>query len=397
MYTKKNLPKSQHELTTGIEDKRFGRSNDIKDDSAIKELSIGLYDHDYAIKWYFDNVIKPEIDSFGTKVQVPVMFGSPEKWKNMQKDGYFRDKSGKIQSPIISYRRTSITKNKTLSSKIDANFPQLYNTQEVKYGQKNRYDQFSVLTAVQPTKAYINTVIPEFVDITYDVIVWTDFIEHMNNIVESILYTEGSFWGQPDSFKFRTKIDSFTNTTDLLQDQDRTVRTAFTLTVYGYIIPKGLAKGLSKKQSLKSYKAKQLSIRTTPDADSSVFQQTETNNIGAGSTMTNDAPPPTPAVTSEIPLDLITYLNTNITKQNSTINPPNIAIFNATMLAAPPNIMPTSASSFLFFINGTLVEPTAITSFVENNNGTCVLTINTSELGFTLAQEDEIIAIGKFN
>ena len=268
MYTKKNLPISQYEVSTGKEDKRFDRSNDIRlDDTNVKELTIGLYDLDYAIKWYFDNIIKPEITDFGEKVQVPVMYGSPEKWKNIQDDGYFRDKSGKIQAPLISYRRVSVVKNKTLGSKIDANYPQLYYTQELKYSQKNRYDQFSKLTNVQPVKQYINTVMPEFVDITYDVIVWTDFVEHMNGIVESILYTEGSFWGEPDRFKFRTKIDSFTNTTDLLQDQDRIVRTNFSITLFGYIIPDVLAKSLSKKQSFKTNSAKQLGLQFNVDTD----------------------------------------------------------------------------------------------------------------------------------
>jgi len=254
MYTKKQLPKSQYELSTGQEDKRFGRDNEVRrDDDTLKELSIGLYDIDYTIKWYFDNVIKPEINNFGAKQPVPVMYGAPEKWKNIQADGYIRDMAGKIQSPLISYRRSGITPNKTLGSKVDANFPQLYSTQEIKYGQQNKYDQFGVLTNSKPIKSYITTVIPEYVDITYDVVIWTDFIEHMNSIVESIIYTQGSFWGEADKFRFRTKVDNFTNTTDLLQDQDRIVRTSFTITMFGYIIPDVLAKNLSKKQSSKAF------------------------------------------------------------------------------------------------------------------------------------------------
>ncbi len=48
-----------------------------------------------------------------------------------------------------------------------------------------------------------------------------------------------------------------------------------------------------------------------------------------------------------------------------------------------------------FFINGQYVEPTAITSFTQSS-GICTLVINTSQLGFTLAATDEIVAIGKF-
>ena len=40
MYTKKNLPKSQFELSTGALDKRFGRDNDIRRDDDSLKLSI---------------------------------------------------------------------------------------------------------------------------------------------------------------------------------------------------------------------------------------------------------------------------------------------------------------------------------------------------------------------
>ncbi len=287
MYTRKQIHKTQFELSKGEENRAFDRANDVRrDDDTVKQLSIGLYDIDYAIKYYFDEVIKPEIEEFGNVVKVPVMYGSPEKWKNVQADGYFRDKSGKIQSPLIAYKRTSITRNKTLGNKIDANFPSLYYSQELKYNQINKYDQFSVLTNSKPIKTFINTVVPDYVDITYDVVVWTDYIEGMNKILESIIYTEGTYWGDMEKFKFRTKIDSITNTTDLLQDADRMVRSSFTITLFGQIVPDVLAKELSKKQSEKSFDVRQIVLEVTPDADPGVFQQKEDMVTGGQTTFT---------------------------------------------------------------------------------------------------------------
>ncbi len=267
MYTRKKLPKTQYEISKGSANKEINRAADIRrDDDTIKELSVGLFDIDYAIKYYFDNVIRPEVVEFGNIVKVPVIYGAPEKWKNVQADGYFRDKNGKIQAPLIAYKRTAVTKNKTLGSKVDGNFPSVYYTQEIKYTPANKYDQFSILTNVTPVKAYINTIIPEYVDVAYDVIIWTDYIESMNKIVESILYTEGAYWGDVEKFKFRSKIDSFTNTTDLAQDGDRVVRTTFSLTLFGYIVPDNLAKSLSKAAPNKSFNAKIIDIQTDPNA-----------------------------------------------------------------------------------------------------------------------------------
>jgi hypothetical protein len=396
MYTRKQIPKTQFELSKGEENRAFDRANDVRrDDDTVKQLSIGLYDIDYAIKYYFDEVIKPEIEEFGNVVKVPVMYGSPEKWKNVQADGYFRDKSGKIQSPLIAYKRTSITRNKTLGNKIDANFPSLYYSQELKYNQINKYDQFSVLTNSKPIKTFINTVVPDYVDITYDVVVWTDYIEGMNKILESIIYTEGTYWGDMEKFKFRTKIDSITNTTDLLQDADRMVRSSFTITLFGQIVPDVLAKELSKKQSEKSFDVRQIVLEVTPDADPGVFQQKEDMVTGGQTTFT------TPTVrTSLNPLSLadgttVSYLYANNTATATSVSAPDTAYFNGVFLTAPMGLPATSVSNFTFFINGQYVEPTAITSFTQSS-GICTLVINTSELGFTLAATDEIVAIGKF-
>ena len=396
MYTRKQLPKTQYELSKGVANQEFNRANDVRrDDDTYKDLSIGLEDIDYAIKYYFDEVIKPQVEEFGSIIKVPVMYGSPEKWKNIQADGYFRDKNGKILSPLISYRRTSITKNKTLTNKIDANFPQLYYNSELKYTQVNKYDQFSILTNSKPIKTYINTVVPDFVDVAYDVIIWTDYVEQMNPIVESMIYTEGSYWGDMERFKFRTKVDNWTNTTDLLQDADRVVRTSFQLTLFGQIVPDILAKQLSKKQSEKTFDTRQITIETTPDADPGVYQQREESSVGRV-TFT------TPTVRTAInPLSLVdvttvNYLNTNKAVQAISILTPNLAYFTAGFATAPAGLPTTGVSSFTFFINGQYIEPAAITSFVDNGGNVCTLTINVSELGFTLASTDEIVAIGKF-
>ena len=396
MYSKKKLPTTQYELSKGVKNKAFGRSNDIRrDDDKLKDLTIGLYDLDFSIKWYFDNVIKPRVDDFGKEFNVPVMYGSPEKWKNMQEDGYLRDANGKIQAPIISYKRTNVTKNRSLGSKVDANFPALYRSQEVKYNTQNKYDQFNTLTNLQPSKQFINTVIPEYVDITYDVIIWTDFIEHMNGLVESVIYSEGSYWGEPERFKFRTKIDDYQNTTDLLQDNDRIVRTSFTLTLYGYLVPDVLIKSLSKHTSNKTNSVQKLNTELIVDADNSIFSEDVIIGIGASSTF--ETTPSTAAPNPILGSLLLAYLNTNISLLASSVSVPDEVLFPAGFLVAPTGLPATTKLNFQFFVNGVLVEPAAITNFVDNGNNTTTLTLNTGELGFTVASDDEIVAVGKFN
>ena len=77
---------------------------------------------------YFDNVIKPSVVMNGERIDVPLIYGSPERWKSVQRDGYYRDKEGKIQTPIIMFKRNSVEKRRDLGNKMDANNPQLYYT-----------------------------------------------------------------------------------------------------------------------------------------------------------------------------------------------------------------------------------------------------------------------------
>ena len=397
-YTKKKLPQTQYELSKGKKNEAFGRQNDMRrDNDKHKDLTIGLYDLDFAIKWYFDNKIKPRVSDFGKDYNVPVMYGSPEKWRQIQENGYLRDVGGKMLKPIIAYRRTSVTKNRTLGNKIDANTPQLYYTQEFKYNTQNRYDQFSVITNMQPERTFINTVIPEYVDLTYEVVIWTDFVEHMNSIVESVLYSEGTYWGEPERFKFRTKIDDFTNTTDTLADSDRVVRTTFTLTLFGYIVPDVLVKHLSDHLSNKTTSVQQLNTVIEVDADDSIFTETQTAGVGTSvetPSVPNEAAP-NPVAGGLDPL-ILTYLNTNTSLLATNVTT-DTAIFPAGFLAAPTGVPATSAGNFQFFVNGQLVEPAAILDFMDNGDNTTTLTIDPGELGFTLVSGDEIIGVGKFD
>jgi hypothetical protein len=113
---------TQREIFSGNDSTPYNRANDVHDgENGIKELNIGLKDLDYSIKYYFEEVIKPTFEEYGSKRNVPVIHGSPERWKNMQADGYFRDREGKILAPLIAFKRTSVAKNRNLSSKVDGN------------------------------------------------------------------------------------------------------------------------------------------------------------------------------------------------------------------------------------------------------------------------------------
>ena len=206
-------------------------------------------------------MIQPTVDDGDEFVRVPMIYGSPERWMSVQQNGYLRDKQGKIQIPSIVYRRTSVAKNRTLSNKLDANNPHFHYTFQKQYNSRNRYDNFAVLNDIKPSTENYNVVIPDFVTLTYECIVWTEYVEQMNKIIESINYAEDAYWGDPEKFKFRALVEDFSNTTDLNDEVDRLVRTSFTINMEGYIITDTMNKELAN-QSTKTFGPTQTVFRT---------------------------------------------------------------------------------------------------------------------------------------
>ena len=72
----------------------------VKDDSH-QDFSVGIKDIDESIHYYFNNVIRPTVLQNGKKKKVPIIYGNQERWKAVQKDGFYRDKNGKVQAPLI--------------------------------------------------------------------------------------------------------------------------------------------------------------------------------------------------------------------------------------------------------------------------------------------------------
>jgi hypothetical protein len=150
-----------------------GRITSRKDDN-VKDVSIGLQDHDEAIMYYFNKVIKPSVIINGNRTNVPVIYGAPERWKSVQKDGYYRDKEGKIQVPLIMFKRDSIEKRRDLGNKLDGNNPQLYYSFQERYTKRNQYDNFSVLQNRIPQKEFHTVVVPDFVRLDYTCTIWCE-------------------------------------------------------------------------------------------------------------------------------------------------------------------------------------------------------------------------------
>jgi len=211
----------------------------------VKPFSVGLQDIDEAIFYYFGNVIQPTVFQNGSRLPVPIIYGSPEKWKSYQKDGYYRDQQGKIQAPLIMFKRNSIDKNRQIANKLDANNPQNFGVFTKKYTQRNAYDNFKVLNNRIPQQEYYAVIMPDYLTVTYTCVVFTYYVEQLNKIVEAMEYASDAYWGNPQRYQFKASIDSFGFQTELVNNDERIVRSTFDIKINGYIIPDILQKDIT--------------------------------------------------------------------------------------------------------------------------------------------------------
>jgi hypothetical protein len=96
------------------------------------------------------------------------------------------------------------------------------------------------------------------------------------------------------------------------------------------------------------------------------------------------------------PSDLL-YINTKKQLQADTITVPNTAQFTSASILEPSlTILGTTTKlSFEYYINGQNVSPLLVDSLTIGG-GNVIFTFNTSQLGYSLETDDEIIVIGKF-
>lgn len=212
------------------------RINNLRRDTdTIKNRTVLIKDVDTAILFHISNTIKPTIVENGVERIVPVKYANPQIWKSIQQDGFMRDgKTKQLMVPIIVIKNTGISKNMQIPvDKFDGN---LRKTIYKKYNSKNRYDVFNVNNNIMPTIEYYSVTIPDYVIITYQLQIWTGFINQMNPIIEKFIYAENSYWGN-DNYKFRVSYENIETNVEANDGENRAVRSTINMSVYAYILP----------------------------------------------------------------------------------------------------------------------------------------------------------------
>jgi hypothetical protein len=329
---------------------------------------VSLIDVDTTIAEYIVDSIIPKLEENGTALKVPLIYGNAERWNGARKEGYLRDERGRIQTPLIMFKRNSIDRNESLVNIKDVNKIFSYK----KYSTTNRYDRFSIMNNAKPTYEYYNVSVPSYVTITYEVMIWTSFTEHMNEVVEAFQYATDRYWGKENSFRFKTRIDSFDTQQEVAANSERIIRTAFTMAVNAYLLPETFDDEPVVK---KVFSPKRVLFGLETDLSGESF-----TNVSAYNEYQN----------------VINFIATRGSQMATFINANTVKLTNVNLPLLPPELVGSFDVNnwFRVYINGEFKS--YIYYSYSFNSITNEIIFNFDDLGFDLDSQDEIAITGKF-
>ena len=348
-------------------DKR--ETNRAKQLSVEKEFIKGvkLIDIDTTIAEYMSSIVIPDLEENGNKLKVPLIYGNAERWNGARKEGYIRDTRGRIQIPLVMFKRNSIERNDLMSNFKEVNIISTYK----KYSSKNRYERFSLQNGVKPTQEVYNVNVPDYVTLTYEVMIWTSFTEHMNQIVEAFQYATDRYWGREDGYKFKVKIDSFDTQQEVGQGSERVIRTTFNMIVNAYLLPERYNE---KPVVKKNRTLKRVVFGVETDLTGNLFVNANLYNEYA---------------------QVIDFVAVRGSQMAVFVNSSTVKLTNVKKPILPSELIGVFdiVNWFRVYINGDFISPSAYTYSYNGTTNEITFVFN---LPFPLDANDEVAITGKF-
>lgn len=249
---------------------------DVANDVVIP--SCGIEDVDRAVFKLFNEDLPFQYETDDGLKRIPVVFATGERAFVLRRDEPLRDRQGALVLPVVSIMRNSIEQDVSLGKGIapgsgeivikrklsekDIEYRRLQNTDNLRNQDgistkdkhtgpsKRSYTNKTPNTTLSNSeKAGVYEIItipsPRFFQATYEVTIWTQYLQQQNNVIEAFISSynvnpaktfriesEKGYW-------FVAHIDSGfsgANNFDSFVDEERLVKTSIGLNVVGYII-----------------------------------------------------------------------------------------------------------------------------------------------------------------
>ena len=251
VVSKANTGRENQISTKGITARGNRETTIIPGNNFSDNYAITLKDVDTSVLNHVKNVMKPLVKEANETFKIPVYYGNEERWKSARKRGVLRDKNNALILPLIMLRRTELSRNdlsgQSFPHDVKGKFVDVVRAN--KWSKENQYDRFSVQQGVQPVYENIVTGMPNYTDVTYEFILWTNFIEQMNPLIESFVDQSHTYWGDGTNMKFLCNIDSISDASEMNQDGERFIKSTFTVTSKAYLLPEYINSIVTNKVS----------------------------------------------------------------------------------------------------------------------------------------------------
>ena len=370
-----------------------------RDDDVIRTAKRSLYDIDYAIKWYIENEIRPQIVDQEQLLPVSVIFANGEKWDNVRKLGYIRDEKGMLQSPVIMLKRNSVVERDSVRG-LDVNHVLSENVRiyKTKYNERNRYqdDLFPIpLNQPQPSEKVYVADIPKYVNIEYEMMLWCDFTEQLNNLVDQILPYSRFAWGN-EANRFSTSLGQVSFETINTVGEDRLVRATIPLTVLGTLLSE---QEVRRSTLRKAYSTKKVTFENIIDIGDDLFSSTSISSkvlqaqsfVSSGGQIVVSS---TSGQTTTIDAATMLYL-TNLSEKIATYSNSTTITVNALAAINPVNLTVATKNEFDIYINGQYVDKATYT-WTPSDITTQTIIFDISVLGYNIEAADVIVVKGRW-
>ena len=204
-----------------------------------KNYAVTLKDVDTSIMGFIKDIIRPTIKENNEVFKVPVMYANQERWVSARKKGVLRDKNGALILPLIMLKRTEVAKSTELpvGMEHDLNREDSNYIVGTNWSKTNRYDRFAVQQGAKPVTEYLVTTVPNYVNVTYEVILWSNFIEQMNQLSEAFIEFNNQYWGTGQLRKFYSLVESISDASEMEQNGSRFIKSNFSVMTKAYLLP----------------------------------------------------------------------------------------------------------------------------------------------------------------
>jgi hypothetical protein len=368
-----------------------------RDDDVIRTPQRTLYDVDYAIKSFLDNSVQPQIKENGQLISVPVIFANGEKWDNVRRLGFMRDEKGKLQSPLIMIKRSSVNERDAVK-RLDVNHNPDANVRAYKqrYNERNRYeDELFPIPKHEPAqsdKIYVVD-IPRYVTIEYELLLWCDFTAQLNELIDQIMPYSRHSWGNEFN-KFPTQLGQFSFDTVNTVGEDRLVRANVNLTVQAAL----LAEQQTRQSTLrKMFSVKKVVFENVIDIDGDLFSTTISSKILQAQTFVSSGGNlvvSSGGSSTKIDVPTMTYI-TNLTEKLATYSNTTTVTISSYAAINPVTLTVATKNEFDVYINGQYIDKFVYT-WTPNDVTTQTIVFDTGILGYTIDATDLIVVKGRW-